>query len=121
MIIATSLAELMQALIAVAAVVYAIVQWRQVKRNHVADLRPYVTVQYTRFEHAEGSRVYLVFTNFGRTPAQHVRLRFEKSALFKGVGHTKFPFLTESGISLIAPGQQLSFMVGRYNQEFDQV
>ena len=96
------------------AAIYAAVQWKDARRTHYAERRPYVLPEYEIRDRPGGPGVYIVLTNHGLTPAANVTLRFDGGSWHNTRG-VKHPFLEEhGGISVVGPSQSKAYFVGRY-------
>ncbi|HZN71521.1 MAG TPA: hypothetical protein VFC00_07545 [Micromonosporaceae bacterium] len=103
----SSAAEVMTALIAFAAVVFAWSQVREARRTREAQAQPYVVVLLEPSA-ASGILMDLVVRNYGTTAARDVRLEFDPSPMRTvppGQGEPQPVWLPEM-ISILAPGQE---------------
>ena len=105
------------------AIAFGLVQIRQIKQSREAEVRPYVSVRYDCDTSGEKSRVFLEFTNHGRTPACNVQLNFQGKAKWHHVSAPDYPFTGRVGIARMQPGESLRYFVGELgtSSDFDKI
>ena len=116
-------AEISSILSALAAVVGLFLLWfqvrnankslRQLEDNQLAELKPYLSLSLNKGTLRNDPAVLLRITNHGRTPATGVRIVFAKDKKWHHVQREIFPFTSERGISILAPGETKTYFLGR--------
>jgi hypothetical protein len=103
------------AAIAVAAAFGAWSQLKHMRAAHYQEMRPFCSVRYEGHPDARGEEcIWIVITNFGRTPAIDVTITFSDESWHNANLTGKYPFLDgNGGISVLAPGETRKYFVAR--------
>jgi hypothetical protein len=103
------------ALVAIVAAVGAIFQLGHLRNAHFHELRAFCSVRYEVHKDARGDDcIWLVISNFGKTPAYDVTLNFNLPHWNYSSASAKYPFLAENGgISVLAPGETRRYFAAR--------
>jgi len=103
------------AVVAFVAAIGAGFQLRHMRSSHHREMRPLCSVRYELHLDNRGQEcIWLVVTNFGRTPAIDVVISFNDDLWHYANLSSKYPFLLNNGgISLLAPGETRKYFVAR--------
>lgn len=81
------------------------------------DRRPYLFVVVDKGRTRDGKdALYLSFTNYGKTPATHVRAKITEP-VWKQLNNRTLAFERDSGILLLAPGATTTYFIGPASRE----
>ena len=111
----SALGTTVTALVAIFAAIGAGIQLRHMRSSHYREMRPLCSVRYESHPDNRGQEcIWLVVTNFGRTPAIDVEISFNDHSWHYANLSSKYPFLLNNGgISLLAPGETRKYFVAR--------
>jgi hypothetical protein len=110
--IASTVSAITASFTGIVVAVLAIVSYRESKRFEFEADRPFIIPRLTIGDVSSERWLFLEIRNVGDTPAKNVRINFLSIGQWHWVTNPDYPFLSESGISAIGPGETISFFLG---------